>query len=365
MRQAIDNEVRAGYARDFDKQRARSEDLQGQLKERETEVKALRAEEATLRRERRKLQDQKEDLEREKERMRDDIRKQEREEADQRSKERSVEELRRAESEYQDKLRRTKEEHDTRERQLEEQLKRVNAQLEEAQRKSGTGARQQEGVARQDLFAEELRGRFPDDLITVTGVGKRGPDVTQVVRIGHLDCGVILWECKRTAAWNAEWPRKLATEVRDAGARFGVIVSEALPTAIDGSGQIGDVWACDYEHAWHLAAGLRQAIIAVYRHVAANAARAETAEKVYDYFATGGFEARYKAMEEAIDRLAGELDQDQRTSQQRWKRLEKITAEIREQGLEGIVLDIIGVGGEIPPAARAELPGDTPLELSA
>ena len=30
--------------------------------------------------------------------------------------------------------------------------------------------------------------------------------------------------------------------------------------------------------------------------------------------------------------------------------------EIREQGLQGIVLDIIGLGGEIPPAARAELP---------
>jgi len=61
---------------------------------------------------------------------------------------------------------------------------------------------------------------------------------------------------------------------------------------LDGSGQAGDVWACDYGHAWDLAAGLRQAIIAVYRHEAANAARAGIAGKVYDYFATGGFEAR-------------------------------------------------------------------------
>jgi hypothetical protein len=34
-----------------------------------------------------------------------------------------------------------------------------------------------------------------------------------------------------------------------------------------------------------------------------------------------------------------------------------------EQGLRGIVLDIIGLGGEIPPAARAELE-DGLLELS-
>jgi hypothetical protein len=348
--------------RDLEDQRDKSHELEGRLKERDQQIKELRTDEAKLLRDRRKLEDEKDDLEREKERMRDEIRKQERDEAERRAKERSAEELRRTQSDYQEKLLRKQDEHDTRTRQLKEQLKRVNAQLEDAQRKSSSSARQQEGVARQDLFAEDLRGRFPDDQIIVTGVGKRGPDVTQVVRIGRLDCGVILWECKRTAAWSMEWPRKLAGEVGAAEARFGVIVSEILPADIEGSGQVGTAWVCDYEHAWHLAAGLRQAIIAVHRYVAANAARAGIAEKVYDYFATGGFEARYKTMEQAIDRLVAELDQDQRTSMQRWKRLEKITAEIRDQGLQGIVLDVIGLGGEIPPAARAEI-GDGPLEL--
>lgn len=347
LRQSIESE-----------QQARTTALQEQLGERDRQIKELRAAEAQLLRDRRKLEDEKDDLEREKERMRDEIRKQERDDAEARAKERSADDLRRAKAEYDEKLLRKQEEHDTRARQLEEQLKRVNAQLEEAQRKSDTSSRQQEGIARQDVFAEDLRARFPDDLITVTGVGKRGPDVTQVVRIGHLECGVILWECKRTAAWNAEWVHKLAREVRDAGARFGIVVSEILPAGTDGSGQVGEVWACDYAHAWHIAAGLRQAIIAVCRHEAANAARTGIAEKVYDYIATGGFEARYKAMEQAIDRIATELDTDQRTSQQRWKRLEKHISELREQGVEGIVLDIIGLGGEIPPAARAELPGE-------
>lgn len=80
--------------------------------------------------------------------------------------------------------------------------------------------------------------------------------------------------------------------------------------------------------------------------------------------ATGGFEGRYKAMEQAIDRIAAELETDQRTSLQRWKRLEKLIAELRDQGLDGIVLDIIGLGGEIPPAARAELPGETTLSVT-
>jgi hypothetical protein len=197
----------------------------------------------------------------------------------------------------------------------------------------------------------------------VTERGRRGPDVTQVVRAGRLDCGVILWECKRTAAWGPQWPGKLADEVRRSAARFGVIVSEVLPAAVDGSGQAGDVWACDYGHAWDLAAGLRQAVIAVRRHEAANAARAGIAGRVYDYIATGGFEARYKAMEQALDKLGQELDQDQRITRQRWKRLERLAEHIREEGLRGIVLDIIGLGGEIPPAATAELPEDAPPEL--
>lgn len=365
FRQQIGDQVRDSYAADLTAQRAERDDLAERLAERERDITNLRAQETALLRDRRKLEDEKEDLERATERMRDEIRRQERADADQRASQRAEEELRRKDQSYQEQLCRKDEEHDTRTRQLEDQLKRVREQLEEVQRKSGTGSRQQEGIARQDLFAEELRRRFPLDMIAVTARGKRGPDVTQVVRAGRLDCGVILWECKRTAAWSTEWPGKLADEVRRAGARFGVIVSEVLPAAIDGSGQVGDVWTCDYAHAFDLAAGLRQAAVVVYRHEAANAARSGIGGKVYDYIATGGFEARYKAMERALDRLAHELDQDQRITQQRWKRLERLTQQIRQDGLRGIVLDIIGLGGEIPPAARLELPDDMPPQLPA
>jgi hypothetical protein len=365
MRQQIGEEVRAAHASELEAQRAEREELEGALRQRDTQIKELKAQEAGLLRDRRKLEDEKEDLEREKERARDEIRKQERVFADRRAAQRAEEELRRATEDYAEKLRRRDEEHGTRTRQLEDQLKRVRAQLEEAQRKSSTSSRQQEGLARQDLFGEELQRRFPADLIKVTPAGKRGPDVVQLVRVGHLDCGVILWECKRTAAWGPGWPGRLAGQVRSARASFGVIVSEVLPVGMDGSGQAGDVWACDYGHAGDLAAGLRQAIIAVSRHEAANAARAGNAGKLYDYIATGGFEARYKAMEQGADGLRQELGQDQRATQQRWRRMDRLIDEILEQGLHGIVLDIIGLGGEIPPAARAELPEDDPPELPA
>ena len=95
----------------------------------------------------------------------------------------------------------------------------------------------------------------------------------------------------------------------------------------------------------------------------ANAGRADIAGKVYDYIATGGFEARYKATERAAAKLRQEIGQDQRVTQQRCKRMGQLVDVILEEGLQGIVLDIISLGGEIPPAARAELPEGMPPEL--
>jgi len=365
LRQQIRGQVQAAFVRDLDEQVAQRRTLEGQLAERELEIKNLRQQETALLRARRELEDQKENLERATEQMRDEIRSQERAAADQRAGQRADDDLRRKDAAYQEQLRRLQEQHGIQTRQLEDQLTRVRCQLEEAQRKTSTSPRQQEGVTRQDMFGDELRHRYPDDLITVTPQGRRGPDITQVVRVGRMDCGIILWECKRTAAWGAAWPAKLAAEVLQAKARFGVIVSEVMPIGMDGSGRIGDLWACSYDHAGDLAAGLREAIIAVRRHETANAGRQEIAGKIYDYVATGPFEGRYKSMEQAIDKLRQEIEQDQRASQQRWKRLQHLVDRIRDDGLHGILLDIIGLGGEIPPAARAELPHDNPPELPA
>jgi hypothetical protein len=64
-------------------------------------------------------------------------------------------------------------------------------------------------------------------------------------------------------------------------------------------------------------------------------------------------------MERALDKLGQELDQDQRVTRQRCRRLERLTEQIREEGLRGIVLDIIGLGGELTsglyPGHRAAL----------
>ena len=213
--------MRAQYAHDLQEMQDRLRDQEKALQQDSDVIKKLRETEVQLRQERRKLEDDRDALQAEKERMRDEIRKQERDEAERKSQER-----------YEAELRQKDEAHAVAMRELEEKLKRVNSQLDEARRKGATGSRQEEGFTQQDLFAEELRRRFPGDEITVTPRGMAGADVTQVVRLGGHDCGVILWECKRAANWSGTWIGKLADDVAKASADLGVIVSEELPSGM-------------------------------------------------------------------------------------------------------------------------------------
>jgi hypothetical protein len=344
LREQISKDLRAEYAGDVRAMEEKLREQEDTLRRDSEEIKTLRDTEVTLRQERRKLEDDWDALQAEKERMRDEVRKQERAEADRRAQER-----------YETELRQKDEAHATEIREFEDKLKRVNTQLDEARRRGATGSRQEEGFTRQDLFAEELRRRFPADDITVTPRGMAGADVTQAVRVSGHDCGVILWECKRAANWNGSWIGKLADDAATAHANVGVIVSEELPACMENSGLVDGIWVTDFAHAATLAAGLREAISTAWRHKLANAGRGDTASKVYDYIATGGFADRYAAAERALDDQLQTLRRERRYYEQAWSR--------REQGIEktranlaGMVADLIRVGAELPSTALAELP---------
>jgi hypothetical protein len=340
LRKKAEDEAAEKVRVTLDDQEKRLAELTGQLKQQ-------RAAERQLRQQQRELEDQKEAWDLERERMRDDIRKEERERAASAQQER-----------YEDLARRKEEDHKTEVRQLKDKLERMSAQLEEAARRGATRARQEEGIARQDVFAAELRGRFPDDEITVAARGQAGADITQRIRYGHRDCGTILWECKRAVNWSGAWVGKLADDARKAGAGFGVIVSETLPPGMEGSGRVDEIWICDFGSAVHLAAGLRWVLIAASQYEAANAARADISGKVYDYIATGGFASRCEAINRAIETMTSTLGKERRYYEQRWKEWER-HIETVAGSLYGIAGDLVRLGAEVPPPLHAELPEAT------
>ncbi len=344
LRDQIVKDVRAQHAHDLQDMQQKLREQEQALKQDSEVIKKLRDDEVRLRQDRRKLEDDRDALQAEQERMRDEIRGQERKAAE-----------RRAQEGYEAQMREKDEAHATEVREFEDKLKRVNSQLDEARRKSATGSKQEEGFARQDLFAEELGRRFLADEVTIVPRGMAGADVTQAVRVGGHDCGVILWECKRAANWSGTWIGKLADDVAEASANLGVIVSEELPAGMDCSGVVDGIWVTSYQHALTLAAGLREAVTTAWRHQLANAGRDDAAAKVYDYIATGGFAERYAAAERALDAQLEIVRKEKRYYGQAWAQREQQIEKTR-LNLAGIVADLVRVGAELPSTALAELP---------
>jgi hypothetical protein len=366
IRQQIGTEVRSAYAQDLADQTKKRTELEEQLKERDSKIKDLQDKETQLLKATRQLEEEKAALDLERERMRADISREERDKATKLANERADLELQRKESDRQEAERRKEEEYQVKVRQLEDQLTRVKNQLSEAERKARTGSRQEEGYARQEVFAADLQDRFPDDRLHVTRRGERGADVAQEVRVGEYLCGTILWECKGTAAWSGTWPAKLADDVNQAGASVGIIVSTVLPAGIDGFGQRDGAWVCGYEVAAVLATGLREKVISERRHELASAG-AGSADRVYNYVMTGDFGVRFRMLGQIAAKLLQDLEQDKRALEQRWKRTERRIHEL-DATLGAIPLDlrdVLGADADLPPALRAELPGTaTPAELS-
>ena len=70
-----------------------------------------------------------------------------------------------------------------------------------------------------------------------------GADVIQrVFDDSGMDCGLILWESKRTRHWSKDWLPKLRDDLRMVGASRSVIVSEQLPEHVRHFGQVDGVW---------------------------------------------------------------------------------------------------------------------------
>jgi hypothetical protein len=344
LREQVARDMQARYA--VERQQLEDtlhEQLEARRRDRE-QIRQLRDTEVQLRQERRKLTDDRDALTAEKERMRDEIRAQERKAADQNARER-----------YESQLLQQDEAHATAVRELEDKLRRINTQLDEARRKGAAGSRQEAGFSRQDLFAEELRRRFPADEVTPTPRGAAGADVTQVVRVGGHDCGVILWECKRAAKWSGAWIGKLADDAIKLGADLGVIVSEELPASLDGPGLVDGIWVTGYPQAAALAAGLREAVTTAWQHKLASAGRDDTAAKVYDYIATGGFAVRYTVAERALDEQLEVLRREKRYYERAWAQREQ-QIETTRASLAGTVADLVRIGAELPAVALPDLP---------
>lgn len=235
-----------------------------------------------------------------------------------------------------------------------EQLRRVEREAEDLRRKASTGSAQEEGLARQELFGEWLKSRYPSDEVVVTRRGQSGADVQWTVRsLSGTRLGDILFETKWTANWGNDWVGKLKADQQRLGVGIAGIVSASLPKGADPVCQMDGVWVCDFHHALLLSMALREIVLQAAAYEVANANREEVSAKVYDYVATGGFGRRVASMVLTMS--------NQRAD---WAKLETTVLRLCKAGetrlkclereLALMVGDLLGLGAALPEEATIE-----------
>jgi hypothetical protein len=231
----------------------------------------------------------------------------------------------------------------------ETQIAGMQRQIEELRRKAEQGSQQLQGEALELELESLLRGRFPRDLIEPVPKGEFGGDVLhRVLGASGQHCGTMIWESKRTKAWNEGWLVKLRDDQRVAKAEIALIVSSALPKDVEAFDLIDNVWVVEPRFAVPLAIALRQSLIEVAGSRLAQEGQQTKMEIVYQYLIGPRFRHRIDAIVEKFTDMQADLDRERKTMMRMWAK--------REEQLIGVLDSTAGLYGDLQGIAGRAMP---------
>ncbi|WP_342740059.1 DUF2130 domain-containing protein [Bradyrhizobium sp. B117] len=228
--------------------------------------------------------------------------------------------------------------------------------IEELKRKAELGSQQSQGEALELELEELLRVRFPADLIEPVGKGELGADVVQQVNgsMGQA-AGIILWESKRTKAWNDGWLGKLRDDQRRCGADIALIISQTLPKHIEHFDLLDGVWVAHPRYALPVAVALRQTLIEVSGSRLAQQGQQSKMEQVYQYLTGMKFRQRVEAVVEKFNDMRDDLDKERKFISRQWAK--------REAQIVAVVESTVGMVGELQAIAGKAMPDIPSLDM--
>lgn len=295
------------------------EDLKKQLKVKDQKVDEMRDQELKLREEKRRLEDKEKDLELEVQRKLDSQR-----------------------IEIEEKiLKQASDEHKMKDLEKEKKISDLMTALEDAKRKAQQGSQQLQGEVLELDLEESLKESFPQDEIEPVGKGVKGADVRQIVKSPKgYNCGVILWESKRTKAWTDEWLTKLKSDLRAEKANIPVIISSSIPKDVkNGMGLKDGVWVATYELALPLASLLRKNLLDVAFQKAVSLHKGEKADLLYEYITGHEFKQQVEALVEVYKEMSEQISKERMAFEKIWK--------TREGQITRFMNSTVGVVGSI------------------
>lgn len=309
-------------------------DLHRQIDEKESKLREAQRLELDLRKHRRELEEREKTFELEMARRLDDERKKIKEEAS----------------------KRIMEEYRLKDLEKEKQINDMRRQIEELKRKAEQGSQQTQGEVLELELEDILRVGFPLDHVEPVPKGIRGADVLQKV-YNHVGrhCGTIVWESKRTKAWNNEWIAKLKDDQREVRAEIAVLLTTVLPKDVNNFAYIKGVWITDHVSLVGLTTALRMNLIQVADTKLATVGKSEKMEVLYNYLSGPEFKQRVEAIVEAFIAMKKELDQEKRAMTKIWSK--------REKQIERAINNTAGMYGDMQGIIGASMPQIRSLEF--
>jgi hypothetical protein len=224
----------------------------------------------------------------------------------------------------------------------------MQKQIEELKKKSEQGSQQLQGEVQELQLEALLRAAFPHDAIAPVPKGEFGGDAVQTVTTPFgQDCGKILWESKRTKNWSDGWLTKLREDQRVAKADAAIIVSQALPKAIEVFGQIDGVWITTPKCAIAVAMALRHALIEVAAARKSGEGQQSKMEAMYQYLTGPRFRHRVEAIVEKFGEMQADLEKERKAMQKSWAK--------RETQIRGVIDATAGMYGDMQGIAGRSL----------
>lgn len=278
-----------------EKQSLELEDLRKQVVEKEAKMKEFRDEQLKLREDKRKLEEEKKDFE--------------------------IEMQKKVEEKVKESLEREDERHRLKELENEKKLQDAIKANEELRRKLEQGSQQTQGEILELNFENLLTDTFPTDEIVAVGKGRKGADVRQIVKTQKgTVCGVILWETKRTKAWDNDWPNKLKGDLRTEKANIPIIVSTVFPKDMKGGmGFVDGVWIVGYSLAITLAEIMRQRLVDVARQKYLSENREGKGEALYEYIISHEFVQQVESLLEVHKEMVEQVNRERAAFEKQWK----------------------------------------------
>ena len=231
-------------------------------------------------------------------------------------------------------------------------------QIDEMKRKAEQGSQQMQGEVLEVALEELLRDLFRKDSIEPVPKGVRGADVIQrVFDDNGMDCGLILWESKRTRHWSKDWLPKLRDDLRAVKASRSVIVSEQLPEHIRHFGQVDGVWVVSWTCVHPVAVALREGLVGAAKARRALDGQHGKMELVYNYLIGQEFYNRVSGIVEAFVTMGQDLEEEKRAFTTRWNK--------RAKQLDRVLVSTSGLYGDLQGIIGSTLPEIKGMSLDA